>query len=648
MLRNALTVLAAVALLACNGSPTPSGDGPDATDVQVAANDYDTEIPMVEYKWNPDAGDKSVSAEMGGPGFTGEGWETRLTFHSAGDPNAPKGGELTTYMNDWPATVRMTGKDWNTQFNYFVNGSAFMGLLSLDPVTLEFVPNVATHWKISEDKQSYQFRINPEAKWSDGSDMTAEDVVATWKLRTDPKILDPSANVYYGRAEPKVISKYIVEYTVKEESWNNFLGVATAGFWPAKEISMPGDQYLDEFQFKYTSVSGPYEVLDENIKTGSSITLTRRDDFWGKDNPAFAGWGNIDRIKWVVVKDMSLAFEKAKKGELDFYVVPKAQWWAEVIPELDQVKRGLIIPTKIFNDEPIGTSGIAINVKRQPLDDKRIRKALQLLHPTERLIETLYYNEYDVLTSYWQGGMYMNPGNKKFEFDPVGAVELLVEAGWTELNDEGYRMKDGKELALSLQYASQLSERALTIYQEELKDAGIRLNLELLTPAARWKNLRQKEFDLSNSAWGAIVFPNPESSWHSKYADQVDTNNVTSFSNAKVDELIEAYQMEYDITKRAAIIQQMDAIIYNEHPYVLEHYLGCQRVMVANKFGKPKWGAPRFADEYDMLMTWWVDPEAEAKLAEAKADPKITLEVGDTNIRFWEAWHSQHATAEGE
>ncbi|RME23465.1 MAG: hypothetical protein D6798_13455, partial [Deltaproteobacteria bacterium] len=214
------------------------------------------------------------------------------------------------------------------------------------------------------------------------------------------------------------------------------------------------------------------------------------------------------------------------------------------------------------------------------------------------------------------------------------------EAGWTEKNDEGYRVKDGEELSFNLQYASQLSERGLTVYQEELKDAGIRLNLELLTPAARWQNLREKEYDLSSSAWGALVFPNPESSWHSRYADQKDNNNVTGYANPEVDALIAQYDAEYDIQKRAKILQKIDGIIYHDHPYVLEHYLPSKRLLIANKFGMPEWGAPRFSDEYDSLLVWWVDPERDATLAKAREDSSITMDPGPAEIRFWEAWHA--------
>jgi microcin C transport system substrate-binding protein len=609
--------------------------------VAAPAAEYDLTMPEVEYTLNPQAGDASVSAELGGPGFTGEGWETNLTFPAIGQPGAPKGGSMTVYMPDWPATLRMIGKDSNTSFNYAVSGQAYMGLLDLHPTTLEYIPRLATHWKISEDKSTYTFRINPEARWSDGTPITAQDVIASWQIRVDETLLDPSANHTYSKLEePKALSPYIVEVTVKEESWRNFLYFSVMSVFPAAEVgTITGEEYLDKYQFDYVAFSGPYEVKEENIVTGQAITVTRRDDWWAADNPAFSGMFNIDEFKHIVVKDINLAFEKLKKGELDYMAVPKAQWWAEVMPELDQVDRGLLVMRKFYNDDPIGTSGIAINMDRKPLDDVRVRKALQFLYDRPTMIEKLFFNEYEALNSYWQGGTYQNPDNEMIPYDEIAAVELLEAAGWTEVGDDGVRVKDGQRLSFNLSYRSALSERGLTVFQESAKRAGIELELQLLTPASGWKNMREKEYELMSTAWGAIIFPNPESSWHSRLADMVDNNNVTAFRSERVDELCDIYDTEYDVQKRIDIIREMDGIIYNEHPYILGWYGPAQRVAFWNKYDMPEWGIPRIGDPSNMHQIWWVNPELETQLTAAQADSTITMDAGAKENRFWAAYN---------
>ena len=105
---------------------------------------YNLEIPNVSYQLNRDAGDPSVSAEDGGPGFTGEGWETNLEFPAIGSSEAVKGGSLSTDILDWPATLRMGGQNWNTSLNYLVRDLCFPALIQQHPVTLQFIPGIAS------------------------------------------------------------------------------------------------------------------------------------------------------------------------------------------------------------------------------------------------------------------------------------------------------------------------------------------------------------------------------------------------------------------------------------------------------------------------------------------------------------------------
>src|SRR5882724_24197 len=201
-------------------APAKGGNAPaagaataeSADDALIAKYKSVLDIPMVTYEWDKNAGDKSVSAELGGPGFTGEGWTTNLTFQATGWPGAPKGGTIRQYLLDWPATLRLHGENWNEEFNYQVNSLCCESLLAVHPNTLEYIPSLATHWKISEDRQTYTFRINPEARFSDGSEVTAQDVIQSFRLRMDPTCRDPSSPLTYGKMdEPVAKSKYIVE-----------------------------------------------------------------------------------------------------------------------------------------------------------------------------------------------------------------------------------------------------------------------------------------------------------------------------------------------------------------------------------------------------------------------------------------------------
>ena len=642
-----IAVVSAVWFAGCTGTPAPPEEAP--TPVDVEAENVDVVIPTARYALNADAGDPSVSAELGGPGFTGEGWTTRLDVSQLGNAEAPQGGELVASLPDWPATLRMMGKDWNQQFNYFAFSVLYMPLLALDPVTLEHVPALATHWKISEDGTTYQFRINPEATWSDGKPVVADDVVATWKIGVDPTLLDPSRTLIFQKyEEPRAISKYIVEVVAKEPGWRSFQSFAGILPFPAHVIGeLSGKEYLDTYQNDYVPFSGPYEVKAEDIDKGNSIAVTRRSDWWAEDNPVYDGMYHLERIQYTVVKRTELAFEKVKKGELDYFTVFKAQRWAEEVPVIDAVQRGALVARRFYTDAPVGTQGIALNVQRPHLDDRRVRLALQHLFDRETMIKKLFFNEYGPITSYWQYGGYANPENTLYAYDEIRAVELLEEAGYTTINDEGYRTKDGKELALTLQFRQADSERYLTVFQESAKRAGVRLELQLLTPASMWKNVREKQYELAMMAWGALVFPNPQTSWHSDLASTKDNNNITAFASERVDDLIDAYAKEPDVAKRQALIQEIDGIIYQEVPYVLAWYLNNERILFWNKFGMPEpWATGRF-DEYGgdtaLFKYWWVDTELEQQMLAARADTTLTMDPGRKAVKFWNLWSAQQS-----
>ncbi|MDG2305369.1 MAG: ABC transporter substrate-binding protein [Candidatus Binatia bacterium] len=663
MTRSCPSVLIAFALatgLCLSGCPSagedPESAAPPASEPVAAAPKADKgppapppppaapisyEIPVATWDWDVDAGDTSVPANQGGPGFTGVGWGTRNEGPVLGSPEAVRGGTARLYLPDWPPTLRQAGENWNTSFNYMAGALLYESLLSMNPFTLQPTPALATHWWVSEDKTTYRFRLNPMARFSNGEEVTANDVVASWKLRVDPGLREPSSVMTFGKLhEPTVLSKYIVEVKVKEESWRNFLYFSGMTVFPASSIGdITGEEYLDRYQFDYVPGSGPYIIHKADIDQGKSITLRRRDDYWDENNPTRRGTYNIENYEYAIVKDPGLAFEKVKKGELDIYTVSKAQWWAEEVPKIDAVKRGMLQPRKIWNDRPMGTSGIAINMQKLGLSDLRVRRALQFLYNRELMIEKLFFGEYSPLDSYYQGGVYQNPDNPHMPYDPLAAVELLEEAGWTEINPAGYRVKDGQELRFNLVYSSSQLEPSLTLFQEDAKQAGFAIDLQLLTPAALWKALQQKEYQLSSIAWGALVFPNPETSFSSDLADKHGNNNITAFKNDRVDALCEEYDTEYDVARRIEIIREVDGLVYEQQPYILGWYLAPLRLLYSNKFKMPAWGIGPLTDGSEEHYLWWIDPEQEKLVDEARRDTSKSLPLLPVENRYWQEWH---------
>ena len=582
------------------------------------------------------AGDSSVAAELGGLGFTGDGWTTHESG-PIGDPRAMKGGTILSSVPAWPDNLRMYGIRSNTYLNYLIRGLCYETLLSIHPGTLDFIPGLANHWKISDDKMTFTFRINPKAHWSDGKAVTAADVIATYRLIADDTLLAPMVkeSIVSNMKEPVAISKYIIEVNCKEMDWRNFIAISGMIILPAHEIAeLSGEEYLKLYNFKYMAGTGPYMVHAKDIKTDESITLTRRRDFWGADEPMHQGLFNFDKIRFVVIRDSRLAFDKACKGELDFQLVNTAKWWMEDLPELDATKRGHLVRRKIYTKFPRGIQGQAFNMRMAPMDDVRVRKAMAYLFDRKTMLEKFAYNEYDRLKSYFPGSDAENPDNVIVEYDLAKAAALLAEAGWTERGIDGIFTRDGERLTVTLTYSTDGLEKYYTVYQEDCKQVGVELKLQLLDPATHWNNLQDRKFRYGGMAWGATLYPSPRSNWHSEMADQIGSNNFVGFSSPQADQLIDKYDKEFDLDKRNELLRQLDAVIFNEHPYVLDWYLPCERFIYWNKFGMPDTVLLKYHEWDDAFALWWSDSEKSTSLKQARRQG-TSLPVPPIEVKPW-------------
>jgi microcin C transport system substrate-binding protein len=383
-------------------------------------------------------------------------------------------------------------------------------------------------------------------------------------------------------------------------------------------------------------------VKEADVVRGQTVTIRRRPDYWAERHRRNVGLNNFDEIREVVVRDQNLAFEMFKRGDIDHYYVNISRQWVEEL-NFDRVQRGLIQKRKVFNDNPVGIQGMAFNTRREPWSDKRVRQALAHLLNRDLLIEKLFFKEYTPQNSYYSGGMYENPANPKMPYDPERALALLGEAGWSQRDAQGRLVRNGRPFTVELLYASQTAEPYLTIYQEDLRRVGVGLNLRRVTPETLFQLVMQRQFDLVSLAWGGLLFPNPETSFHSRLAGVNNNNNVTGFKNARVDELLTAYDREFDQQKRIAIIQEIDGILANEHHYILQWEAPFQRIAYWNKFGHPEGYLSRIGDYHDITTLWWVDPQKEQQLAQAMRSATTSLAAGPTEVTYWSEYARRNA-----
>jgi microcin C transport system substrate-binding protein len=282
-------------------------------------------------------------------------------------------------------------------------------------------------------------------------------------------------------------------------------------------------------------------------------------------------------------------------------------------------------------------------MRRPPFDDVRVRQALSLLLNRNLLIQKLFYNEYVPLNSYFPGGLYSNPGNPANPYNPEGGVALLAEAGWKDRDSQGRLVRNGRPLVIELLYADKGSERWLTVYQDDLRRAGITLNLRLVTYETLLQLTGERRFDLATLLWVAGTFPDPQQLFRSSQADLPQSFNVTGLKDPKIDALLDRYYREFDQQARTAIVREIDGLIAGHYPYVLEWDAPFRRLVYWNRFGQPPGYFTRTREYFqDMPELWWVDPEREARLREAMGSASAALEIGQTDVRYWDEYAEKH------
>src|SRR5437588_3008472 len=190
----AICCITAIAAAGCSGGSAPRPSQPAPQTTASATSRGSVSLDKNSYSVFPDAdagADPSVPADQGGRGFSGQGWQTNTDYDLIGDPRAVKGGVFREAQLDFPGTLRIFGPEANTLLNFMIQSQVYETLLFVHTTTLDFIPDLATHWQISPDKMTYRFRINPNARFSDGTPVTADDVVASWAFVMDKGLQEP-------------------------------------------------------------------------------------------------------------------------------------------------------------------------------------------------------------------------------------------------------------------------------------------------------------------------------------------------------------------------------------------------------------------------------------------------------------------------
>ena len=269
---------------------------------------------------------------------------------------------------DFPGTLRMAGPEWNTSVNYEIFPMVYETLLGLDPTTLEWTPSLASHWQVSPDKLTYRFRIDPNARFSDGTPVTAEDVVASWSFYTDKTLQDLYYYTQLNKLEkPVAEGKYIVRIKAKELGWRNFEIAAQIIVFPAHILkTIDGAAYLKDYNFKLLPGSGPYTVNESDIQKGKSVTITRRKDYWAENYRANAGMNNFERVVISVVRVTRIWHLRCSRRVISIILnspAPRLGWRTRTPTAFNEA---YLLKKEVFDNYPADVAIFSFNTRRAP------------------------------------------------------------------------------------------------------------------------------------------------------------------------------------------------------------------------------------------------------------------------------------------
>lgn len=489
---------------------------------------------------------------------------------------------------------------------------------------------------VSEDGLVYEFDIRDGVRFADGKPLTAQDVLFSFKVVVNPKVLAPHLRNYLASIQDvEIIDGTRVRFTCGEPYFQNDLVIGgyveiiprhfydpdnllgdvsitslIDGSWENGAQKDLVEQFAAAFNTNFNRSSlgtGSYQIADweADVVTGQKIVLTYSDDYWGETVDGLGASGHVEKIVFNIINDMDAAFIELVNGNLDYFGLRALQFkdksWS---PEfMSRFKKGVYYPG--------GYTYIGWNNAYPIFSDRRVRKAMSHLTNRESMVQNLLFG----LAETVEGPIHpfrpeYNPNLTAYDFDPDRGLALLEEAGWQDTDNDGVLDKiiDDEKVDFKFEFlvnsGNQLRKDVALTLQSELQDIGVVCEIRELDWTIFLDRVKNKDFHALTLGWtGSLRFP-PDAYqiWHSSQAEGRGSNHV-SFKNEEVDNILEAYRKEFDSTKRIAIYQRFQEILNEEQPYT---FLWSQRGAVAysTRYKGVNW-YPAGAD----IREWFVSPD---------------------------------------
>ena len=578
-------------------------------------------------------------------------WENGDNEKEFADPAAKRGGTLRMMDRSTPPVLRRVGPNANNSFRGYAYDSNDFNLLGAHPNTFKTIPGLATHWAMSKDGMTAYFKLDPNARFTDGQPVTADDYFYTFYFHRSPWADADWYADFYTR-EWGGITKYD-DYTIaihaprKRPDQINWLGALPPT--PRQFYKDFGPDYVTAYAQKFQPTTGAYEIRPENFRRDQDITMTRVEDWWGDHRKFYRYRYNVGAIKFRIVREIDKAYQIMLQGELDMMPIGTPRYWYGT-NETAAFQKGYLTKVQFFNDIPRPPYGIYLNMLRAPLDNRDIRIRIQHSIDFQRVIDTFYRGDYERLNQFSEGfGDFTDKSIKARIYSPKLAREAFARAGYTELGADGVlQNSQGQRLSFMLTFDDSDRRKFLSTLVESALRCGLELRTESLEHTTMYRKVMEKRHDMCFWAWNASgKYPELWQSHHSDNAIEKtssgaivpkrQTNNITGTHNPAIDEPIDAFRASTDEDEMKKLSFQIQRLVYNEASFVPAFRLPGYRIA--------HWPWLRFPAEFDVRSSdepftyglFWLDTaQRDVDLADFKAG-KVR---GEPTTRIFDRWRT--------
>ncbi|MEM7051010.1 MAG: ABC transporter substrate-binding protein [Acidobacteriota bacterium] len=453
-----------------------------------------------------------------------------------------------------------------------------------------FAPDLAESWQWSEDHKVVTFALRQDARWSDGTPVTAADVRFTWQAQMDPDIAWDTAYAKESITDVEVVDQHTVRVHFDRVYPNQMLDLNESyilpqhlwGRVPFAEWRQKSEWFRDNAVY-----SGAFEIASWTPQ--QEIVLERNEAYYDPELP------RLDRVIYRIVPDQTNHVTQLLSGSIDMAgtLSPENLERLEEQPHIEL--RSFWGPSYIF---------IAWNQRSPLFQERDVREALTLAIDRATMVESLWGDKGRVANSpIIQNVWIHNPDLEPYAYDPNRAKELLAKHGWRDTDGDGVLDRDGQPFAFDLMTNEGNRQRidATVIIQSQLARLGIQATPRILEFQSFVKKTNEGEYDAALSGW---TMPTTLDFRYAFHSDEIGHgSNFIAYSNPDTDRLLDQIAAQSELADAEPLLLELQEVLNQQLPYTI--LWESKRIVGMNR--RIRDANPNVLFVHYDLPQWWVD-----------------------------------------